>query len=106
GRRSGRPPRRRPVRFLMSALRTLPEALGRAARSTSGYCFVRGDGEHMRPYADIDRAARGVARALADAGLRRGDCVAIVLPEAEDFLTTLFGASIAGVLPASLYSPA
>jgi len=90
----------------MDALRTLPEALAQAAQSGNGYCFLRGDAEIDRPYAAIDRAARGVARALLDAGLRRGDCVALVLSEGEAFLTTLLGASVAGLIPASLYAPA
>ena len=90
----------------MAALRTLPEALAAAARSDNGYCFVGPNGETHRRYAEVYRNALSVARALAEAGLRRGDCIALVLPDAEDFLTALFGSSIAGVLPASLYSPA
>ena len=90
----------------MRALRTLPEALAAAARSSCGYRFARGDGETLRTYAEMEQCALGFAAALREAGLRRGDCVAIVLPEAEEFLTALFGASLAGVLPASLYSPA
>ena len=53
----------------------------------------------------MQRLSWQVARALHDAGVRRGDVVAIVLPDAEQFLTTLFGASMAGVVPASLYPP-
>ncbi|HEV3139011.1 MAG TPA: AMP-binding protein, partial [Vicinamibacterales bacterium] len=93
----------------MGALRTLPEAIAEAARTSNGYRFVGAagaDGEMLRSYADLERNACGFARALAHAGLRPGDCLALVLPDAEDFLTALFGASIAGVLPASLYSPA
>jgi len=90
----------------MGALRTLPEALAEAARSGNGYTFVGPGGETHRSYAEIQGHALSIARALAEAGLRRGDCVALVLPDAEDFLTALFGASIAGVLPASLFSPA
>ena len=32
--------------------------------------------------------------------------MALVVPDAEQFLTTLFGASMAGLIPASLYPPA
>jgi acyl-CoA synthetase (AMP-forming)/AMP-acid ligase II len=90
----------------MPTVRTLPEALADAARTDAGYCFVSGDVETWRPYADIRAASLGVARALTDAGLRRGDLVALVLADPEQFLTTLFGASIAGAVPASMYSPA
>jgi fatty-acyl-CoA synthase len=90
----------------MSTVRTLPEALADAARGDAGYCFVSADGEIWRSYSEIRDAALGVARALAEAGLRRGDLVAIVVSDAEQFLTTLFGASIAGVIPAPMYPPA
>ena len=90
----------------MGTLRTLPEALAEAARTDAGYVFVAGDVEARRSYAEIRKASLGVARALREAGLRRGDLVAIVVNDAEQFLTTLLGASISGVVPASLYPPA
>ncbi len=90
----------------MPDLRTLPEALAEAAAAAAGYFFVSNGTEAFRSYAEIEREALGVARALADAGLRRGDLVALVLNDADAFLTTLFGASIAGMIPASLYPPA
>ncbi len=90
----------------MRTLRTLPEALADAARTDEGYVFVAGGVEIRRSYAEVHAASLGVARALREAGLRRGDLVAIVVNDAEQFLTTLFGASMAGVVPASLYPPA
>jgi fatty-acyl-CoA synthase len=98
----------------MKPLRTLPQALAEAARTGCGYTFVDGaagpsaaDGpaERFRPYADIQARALRIARSLAESGLRRGDLVALVLPEAEEFLTALFGASIGGFVPVSLYAP-
>ena len=90
----------------MSALRTLPEALAQGARTDAGYCFAAGDADRRRSYAELQEAAMRAAGSLRAAGLRRGDLVALVLPDAEEFLTTLFGASIAGLTPASLYPPA
>ena len=90
----------------MSALRTLPEALAQGARTDAGYCFVTGGADRRRSFAELQDAARRAAGALRAAGLRRGDLIALVLPDAEAFLTTLFGASIAGLIPASLYPPA
>jgi acyl-CoA synthetase (AMP-forming)/AMP-acid ligase II len=90
----------------MRRLRTLPEALADAARGDAGYCFVSAGAERWRSFAEIRASALRVARALALRGLRRGDLVALVLPDGEQFLTALFGASIAGVIPASLYPPA
>jgi fatty-acyl-CoA synthase len=86
-------------------LRTLPAALADAARGAAGYTFLSGGIETFRSYADVYAASRRVARALRDAGLRGGDLVAIVLADAEAFLTTLFGASMAPVTPASLTPP-
>jgi fatty-acyl-CoA synthase len=90
----------------MTDFRTLPQALADAARAGAGYWFVSsGEAETFRPYEELQRNAWRVSRSLRDAGLRRGDLVAIVLPDAEPFLTTLYGASMAGVIPASMYPP-
>jgi len=90
----------------MSTVRTLPDALADAARGAAGYCFVSGDVETWRSYAEMHERALGVACRLLEAGLRRGDLVAIAVADAEGFLTALFGASIAGLIPASIYPPA
>jgi fatty-acyl-CoA synthase len=87
------------------ALRTLPDALAQGAEADAGYSFVTGDGDRRRSYADLQQAARRTAGSLRAAGLRRGDLVGLVLPDAEQFLTTLFGASMAGLIPASIYPP-
>jgi fatty-acyl-CoA synthase len=89
----------------MAALRTLPEALAAAARTSAGYCFVSNGVDRWRSYAEIRDASLRVSQSLLEAGLRRGDLVALVLPDGEQFLTALFGASLAGVTPASLYPP-
>jgi fatty-acyl-CoA synthase len=90
----------------MAGPRTLPDALAEAARGHEGYIFVASGRETRRSYAEMYQASRGVSRALRALGLGRGDLVALVVGDAEQFLTTLFGASIAGVIPASLYPPA
>ncbi len=89
----------------MTALRTLPEALAEAARTDEGYVFVADGIETRRSYADLRLASLGVARALREAGLRPGDLAALAIGDAEQFLTTLFGASMAGIIPASLDPP-
>src|SRR5438128_1688171 len=86
--------------------RTLSQALAEAAAGNEGYTFVTARGETCRSYADIQEASFRVARSIREAGLRRGDLVALVIGDAERFLTTLLGASSAGVIPASLYPPA
>ena len=89
----------------MSGIRTLPEALLDASRSSEGYVFIGRGVETRRSFAQIHHASQRVARALNALGLGRGDVVALVIDDSERFLTTLFGASMAGVTPASLYPP-
>src|SRR5262245_15934997 len=90
----------------MHAPRTLPDILAEASRGERGYRFVSSQVETVRSYAEVyDRAVR-FANALRALGLRRGDLVALIVADNEQFLTSLFGASIAGVVPASLYPPA
>src|SRR5215467_8143483 len=91
----------------MTLASTLPEALAGAARSKRGYRFLNArSAETYRPYSDLYDAALRVAGSLAALGLGPGDLVAIIVGDPESFLTTLFGASMAGVVPASLYPPA
>jgi len=91
----------------MDIARTIPDALAAAARGAHGYRFVGARGAESRtPYADIHAAALRVAGSLDALGLKRGDLVAVIVSDPEGFLTTLFGASMAGVVPASLYPPA
>jgi len=86
-------------------VRTLPEALDEAARSNEGYTFVDRGGEVRRSYADVRHASLRLAGALRSAGLERGDLVALMINDAESFLTALFGASLAGLIPASIAPP-
>lgn len=89
----------------MRPFRTLREALSDAARSGEGYTFVAGSHDVRRSYGEIERMSLRVARSLREAGLRRHDLAALAIGDAEQFLTTLFGASLAGVVPASLDPP-
>src|SRR5947209_1338309 len=89
----------------MPDFRTLPDALSDAASSDEGYVFLVGSDEVRRPYADIHRAALRVAQSLSESGLEPGDLVAIVINDAEQFLTAFLGVSVAGMIPASLYPP-
>ena len=91
----------------MQVASSLPLALAAAARGDHGYRFVGTRGaESMRSYAEMHAGARRVAGSLAALGLRRGDLAAIIVGDPESFLTTLFGVSVAGLVPASLYPPA
>jgi fatty-acyl-CoA synthase len=89
----------------MPTLRTLPEALAEGAGCEVGFTFIGEGGIRTRSYDEIRQSAHSVAGGLLAAGLQRGDVVALVISDAEQFLTTLIGAAIAGVVPASLYPP-
>jgi acyl-CoA synthetase (AMP-forming)/AMP-acid ligase II len=56
-------------------------------------------------YTAIERASSRYGGALQALGLRRGDRVALVLPQAEDFVLCFFGAIRAGIIPVPLYPP-
>jgi fatty-acyl-CoA synthase len=86
--------------------RTLPEALVEAAAGGEGYVFAGDRAEKRRSYAVMHAASLGAAAALRKLGLGRGDLVALVVDDPEEFLTALFAASLAGLVPASLYPPA
>jgi fatty-acyl-CoA synthase len=90
----------------MPDLRTLSEALLAASETTQGFVFATDGVEVRRSYAELRQAALAIACALIESGLRPGDLVALVIGDAESFLTAFFGASIAGLIPASLYPPA
>jgi fatty-acyl-CoA synthase len=90
----------------MASLRTLPDALAHAARADAGYFFVSSGSDRFMSYADVRIASLRVAQSLATAGVGPGDLVALVLPDAAEFLTALLGVSIARAIPASLYPPA
>ena len=88
--------------------RTLPQALRDAAAGEHGCLFLAGGAESPsvhRRYAELLHASIGVAATLRRAGLKRGDLVGLAISDAELFLTVLYGASMAGVVPASLHPP-
>ena len=90
----------------MRRLRTLAEALDEASSCSAGYTFISEGGTQTRSYADIRASAHRAAAGLRRAGLDRGDVVALVIADAEQFLTALIGAAISGIVPAPLYPPA
>ncbi len=88
---------------------TLPEALQwAAARNEPGAGLRFLDRREQATFLSwpqlFDRAAR-VAGALREAGIRRDDFVAIILPTSPDFPDAFFGALLAGATPVPLYPP-
>lgn len=89
------------------ALLTLPEAVCAAARTGGGYGYLAEDGRtgSLQSFAELLDDALSMAGGLHDAGLRPGETIALIVPEARDFLTTFLGAVCAGLVPAPLYPP-
>jgi acyl-CoA synthetase (AMP-forming)/AMP-acid ligase II len=89
------------------ALLTLPEALAVAARGSGGYEYLAENGQPSsnQPFSRLLDDALSVAGGLREAGLQSGETVALIVPEAREFLTTFLGAVCAGLVPAPLYPP-
>jgi fatty-acyl-CoA synthase len=71
-----------------------------------GYTFVGPDGKEE--FFSWDRLrAESIKRAhhLRKLGLKKGDRLAMVLPDGQDFVPTFFGALWAGIIPVPLYPP-
>ncbi|MEM6790113.1 MAG: fatty acyl-AMP ligase [Myxococcota bacterium] len=68
--------------------------------------FVRADGrERVVPYPDLWVEVRRRAAGLAARGLKKGDRIALILPEPDEFVLTFLGALAAGVVAVPMYPP-
>jgi fatty-acyl-CoA synthase len=88
-------------------VRTLVEALRNASTVTGkGYTFLD-DALAAREwsFADLYREAVRRGSILRTLGLEKGDRVAMIVPEGEDFILTFFGAVVAGLVPVPMYPP-
>lgn len=86
---------------------TVPVALSELAQTqTTGIHFYRlNGGETFVPFAELYRRMMTCAHNLRAMGLVRGDRLAIVIPEPEDFVSAFLGAMAAGIIPVPLYPP-
>ncbi len=73
----------------------LPQLLDRAAGTRPDHPAVVCDGEVLT-YGELHRRSRAVAAALIDAGVRRGDRVALHLPKSVDAVTAIYAIMSAG----------
>lgn len=76
---------------------TVPEVLRRRAELTPDAPFVTCDATR-RTFAEGLEAATAAAAALAAVGLRKGDTLAVMLPNCLEFLDVWFGAALLGVV--------
>ena len=88
--------------------RTLIEAIEDAAASTkTGYRFIE-EGSQAEPFfthGGIERASARYGGALQALGARKGDRVALILPDNADFVFAFLGAIRAGIIPVPIYPP-
>jgi carnitine-CoA ligase len=76
---------------------TVPEVLRRRAELTPDAPFVTCDGGR-RTFAEGLDGATAAAAALAAVGLRKGDTLAVMLPNCLEFLDVWFGAALLGIV--------
>ncbi|APR84982.1 Non-ribosomal peptide synthetase [Minicystis rosea] len=88
--------------------RTVVQAIEDAAVSTqTGYRFIdeNSDAEPFFTHAGIERASARYGGALQSMGLKKGDRVALILPDNADFVFSFLGALRAGIIPVPIYPP-
>ncbi len=108
--------------------RTIPQAIEDAAKAepTRGYRFVPESGvpgfgaaggpampavtetqvsEASFSYTAVERISARFGGALQALGLRKGDRVALILPNNDDFVLCFLGAIRAGIIPVPIYPP-
>src|SRR5262245_46942960 len=90
----------------MLMIQTIAQALDNAAASSGAFVFVRENGRELAtPYKVLRDSALALGGALRARGLHRGDHVALLIPEADGFLTAFLGVSLAGLVPIPLAHP-
>ena len=75
-----------------------------ARRETTGFTFVRADGtDRYVPFPEVrEEAARSGAH-LLNLGMKKGDRLAMVIPDGDEFVLSFLGAVYAGIVPVPIY---
>jgi fatty-acyl-CoA synthase len=87
---------------------TLPAAIRQLAQlgdaTQRGFVFVRPDGtERFCSFAELCQLAERRAADLHARGLKKGDRLAIVVPEPDEFVLSFLGAVMGGIVPVPIY---
>src|SRR5450755_4238073 len=84
---------------------TLIEAIRQLSTDRArGFVFVRPDAtERFCSFADIHEEAQRRGAHIAARGLAKGDRLALVIPEGDEFVLSFLGAIYAGVVPVPMY---
>jgi acyl-CoA synthetase (AMP-forming)/AMP-acid ligase II len=89
-------------------MRTLADAIERIGTvSDRGYRFVLDDKwtETFLPFSEVERLTALGGGGLQALGLRKGDRVALILPDNDTFVLTFLAALRAGIIPVPIYPP-
>jgi fatty-acyl-CoA synthase len=79
---------------------------GLAGVKDRGFTFIQSDSkEQFVSFDDLRNEAMNRAAHFRAMGLKKGDRVAIVMPDGHDFVPTFFGCVWAGLIPVPLYPP-
>src|SRR5579864_3980952 len=83
---------------------TLVDAVKALGRDTArGFVFVKADGtERLHTFADMAAEAERRAAKLATV-LSKGERIALVIPDGDEFVLSFLGALFAGVVPVPIY---
>jgi fatty-acyl-CoA synthase len=89
--------------------KTVPNTLALALDKLSqhearGFTFARPDGqERFVSFAEIHREAHRRAAAFRAAGANKGDRIAIIIPDGDEFVLTFLGCVVGGLVPVPIY---
>lgn len=88
-------------------MKTIVHALRHAALGSSAeHVFLRADGTERRLRFDaLLGEAEAIGAGLLAQGARRGDRVALIVPDPDAFVPLFLGALVAGLVPVPLYPP-
>src|SRR5437868_2490755 len=87
--------------------RTFPQVLREnAVHADRAVTFVRANGDERRvSFPDLWKEACQRAQALYALGLQKGDRIALVLPEPDEFVLTFMACLSAGIVAVPMYPP-
>ncbi len=89
------------MKKILGEFATLTEGLDYAAQGDTGLNFYapRGALQHVMPYSQLRARALETGAKLLNAGLKRGERVAIVAETGPEFVVTFFACQYAGLVP-------
>lgn len=86
--------------------RALDEVVSLSKGTDRGFTFIQPDrSEKFYRFQDISSEAKRRANHLRGMGLGKGDKLALVIPDPEEFILTFIAATTVGIVPVPMYPP-